>query len=501
MVFILINQFVVFHLYKFAPAQQSSLMTNDRILLSIVLCIFMQVSAWSQISSKTEIDSIFKKAIPPLRGKGQILPALKLSQEALAKSISIDYQEGTITGYITTAKFLSALGRYQEGLQQLDLANPIITKRGNYFYITQMYSEYGRNYAGIGLRENALKYYKQAHHSIKYITDDAKKKILLDYLLLMESGLYENTSDTLNFARTIKHAYRINPSPFGAARLIKYFTTYDVNLDSAAFYVQQGDSLYIHGKFEEHQNAILLRNKGRYYLSRNNIELAIKCLTESAEISKKGGKYQDVRDTFKLLYEAYDKLNDSDNTRKFLLAYTHLNDSINKSLVKSLDVPVKNLIQERESDNLKERQKLYILIGIILFAVLVIGIYTHKIRRERKEHQDLLIKKETESQELQLKVNNAFDELLELAKANNPHFYVRFQEVYPSLQDKLLKIAPDLQSSELQLCAYLYLDFTTKEIAESTFRSTRTIENRKYSLRKKLGVPHTAFMAVWMKSL
>lgn len=40
----------------------------------------------------------------------------------------------------------------------------------------------------------------------------------------------------------------------------------------------------------------------------------------------------------------------------------------------------------------------------------------------------------------------------------------------------------------MKLCAYLYLGFTTKEIAAYTFKAIKTIENNRYHLRKRLGL-------------
>ncbi len=47
---------------------------------------------------------------------------------------------------------------------------------------------------------------------------------------------------------------------------------------------------------------------------------------------------------------------------------------------------------------------------------------------------------------------------------------------------------PGLLPAEIRLCAMLRLQLTTKEIAEMIKRSTRTIENTRNSIRKKMGL-------------
>jgi DNA-binding CsgD family transcriptional regulator len=53
---------------------------------------------------------------------------------------------------------------------------------------------------------------------------------------------------------------------------------------------------------------------------------------------------------------------------------------------------------------------------------------------------------------------------------------------------KLLIAYPDLKPSELKLCSYLRLNLSTKELAEILNKSVRTIENARFSIRKKMGL-------------
>jgi DNA-binding CsgD family transcriptional regulator len=53
---------------------------------------------------------------------------------------------------------------------------------------------------------------------------------------------------------------------------------------------------------------------------------------------------------------------------------------------------------------------------------------------------------------------------------------------------KLLGVYPDLKPSELKLCSYLRLNLSTKELAGILNKSARTIENTRFSIRKKMGL-------------
>lgn len=63
---------------------------------------------------------------------------------------------------------------------------------------------------------------------------------------------------------------------------------------------------------------------------------------------------------------------------------------------------------------------------------------------------------------------------------------------------KLLCISPNLVASELNICVLLRLNFDTKEIARYTKSSVRSIEGKKYRIRRKLGIPSDEYINIWM---
>ncbi|MGV0919985.1 helix-turn-helix transcriptional regulator [Empedobacter falsenii] len=87
-----------------------------------------------------------------------------------------------------------------------------------------------------------------------------------------------------------------------------------------------------------------------------------------------------------------------------------------------------------------------------------------------------------------------------MAKSNSPHFWSRFQEVYPNFIYKLLEINPNLKNSELTFLAYFYLGFTTKDIAIYTHKALKTIENNRYNIRKRLSLSSDKDLIIWLKT-
>ncbi|ANQ51533.2 tetratricopeptide repeat protein [Flammeovirga sp. MY04] len=68
---------------------------------------------------------------------------------------------------------------------------------------------------------------------------------------------------------------------------------------------------------------------------------------------------------------------------------------------------------------------------------------------------------------------------------------IRFEQVNQEFYDKLNEHYPKLSSNEKKLCAYLYLNLSTKDISSITHQSTKSIEVARFRLRKKLNLTNT----------
>lgn len=59
--------------------------------------------------------------------------------------------------------------------------------------------------------------------------------------------------------------------------------------------------------------------------------------------------------------------------------------------------------------------------------------------------------------------------------------------------------SPKLVAKEIEICAMLVLNFETKEIARFTNSTTRSVESRKYRIRKKLQLSSSEDLTLWMQ--
>lgn len=68
-------------------------------------------------------------------------------------------------------------------------------------------------------------------------------------------------------------------------------------------------------------------------------------------------------------------------------------------------------------------------------------------------------------------------------------FSKHFNTVHKDFLSKLINKYPNLTSADLKLSAYLYMNLSSKEIAQLLNISLRGVEISRYRLRKKLGLP------------
>jgi DNA-binding CsgD family transcriptional regulator len=88
--------------------------------------------------------------------------------------------------------------------------------------------------------------------------------------------------------------------------------------------------------------------------------------------------------------------------------------------------------------------------------------------------------------------------VIELAKNNDKSFHIKFSELFPEFNQKLLEVNPQLTHSDLEYCALIKLKFDTKEIAIYKNTSISSVESKKYRIRKKLCIRTDENMYTWM---
>lgn len=150
--------------------------------------------------------------------------------------------------------------------------------------------------------------------------------------------------------------------------------------------------------------------------------------------------------------------------------------------------------QEVENGNpKKEKTRLIYICAGLLVGIICVVLYFFYFRKEKTENS-------VPPEMITVQDNDLFEQVTMLAKENSPEFLTRFNDYCPGFSEKLLEIE-NFKSSKIRFCAYLYLNFSTKDIAEYTFTSERTVQTKKYRLREKLNIPNETDIYLWFKDL
>ncbi|MFT6838429.1 MAG: AraC family chitin signaling transcriptional activator, partial [Sediminicola sp.] len=88
---------------------------------------------------------------------------------------------------------------------------------------------------------------------------------------------------------------------------------------------------------------------------------------------------------------------------------------------------------------------------------------------------------------------------------NNEDDWKFFEDAFNNADKDFLRkikaVHPDLTSNDLRLCAYLRLNLSSKEIAPLLNISVRSVEVKRYRLRKKIDLPHENSLTDYIQNL
>jgi tetratricopeptide (TPR) repeat protein len=363
------------------------------------------------------------------------------------------------------------LGFYKEADQTLNSAIPvakiIANKDDMHYYLSALYNCLSINYDHLG---------------------DYKAKILWNERSYSESTHLETSS---------KYAWCAGMALSNYGEQFTQRKQYD----SAEYYLHKGcllikktGDLY---KFKK--NYALYANHlqlGKLYYQEGKLDSAILYFKESLNAAVLVHYVVGLKNACDGLAKTYTSLNDIKQALRYSQISVKLADSLALADKASIKDPLNYIVTNKNRQIIHEQRK-YEWIGLIVFIsliliILVITYYRYKYKREIKLTS---IKLDTLAKIEELK------NIVQLAVNNNPSLLIKFNEFDTKFTTRLLTINPQLTATEIEFCVMLRLNFETKEIARYTKTSVRSVEGKKYRIRKKLNINSEKDINVWMTHL
>lgn len=420
----------------------------------------------------------------------------------LKKAEKENYGRGIVIIYTNLAIQYYNLGKPDTSLSYLNKAKQMAEKSNvDDKILSKLYQEFSQVYFTMGLFDISLTYNSKAKYYAEQIDEKKYKHWYLNFI-------YRTRSNTLSHAKKdsvlfyIRKSINVYDAPENYISIANYYIKNDKHLDSAKIYLFKAKTMYRKIKnVNRYSLAVMFYNFGLVSSKEKNYNEAISFLEKSRIYASNGKNRQFLLSLYNILAENYRKIGNFGKEKEYLDKYKKFVDSYNNSFSQGVELTVKNI----EEENQKDKKQLLIFISVaILIIASVFGIYFYKNHRKKQriiqEKDHIISQQKSESLQLEKKVTDKFDELYKLAISRDPNFYNKFQNLNPSFIHKILTINPNLQNSELLLLAYIYLNFETKHIAELLFLSTKTIQNRKHNIRKKLNIPTADDMYIWLKT-
>ncbi|WP_184160829.1 tetratricopeptide repeat protein [Chryseobacterium shigense] len=470
-----------------------------------LLCLLVPYIALCQYSIP-QIDSLCNTTYE-LRKKGTYQEAIDLNLALIQNSKSIGYTKGAAYSSFQVGNLYNNMGNYKESLKYLDEALYYNKDLQIADLNAAVYTELGKNYSMLSLLQNAMESYGIAENWALKIPDPQKKEKALFYVYNCQAVSNEAAGNIKSSMLAAEKAFGIKKDAISATRIAKNYILHTKDLAKAKKFLDLSHELLKSDPLvTPYQKCVVLHATGLYYNKNKEYNKATENYLQAIDIAKELNRPNDEKEIYKLLYQNYKDAKEENARLLALEKYTTINDSIEDANKMLVEVPIRKIINEKQEKH-KHDYRILLYSALILGFILLLStfLFVRKLQKRKKklllEKERIIVEKEEETQELKQKVNESFDDLIQLAKNNSPEFFTRFREVYTDLINKLLKIDPKLRVSELTLCAYVYLGFNTKDIAQYTFRTISTVRNRKHNLRKKLNIPAEESTELWFKNL
>lgn len=447
--------------------------------------------------SQTEIDKAIRQA-QNLSYEEKNEAAYQAYLKIIEESKKVKYSKGLTEAYLDISRCLFSMSRLDESTRFLLLAKNEKYARSNAEMMSKIYFSLALNVHATDLYEEALKYYKI---SISYAEKMENPKLRNERI----STNYLNTGDVYELKEKYDSALYYYHKSYELSdklitKMVSCISLVDVyvaenQIDSAGKYIEIGRG-YAQKTESSTYLAIFNRVEGNYNIARGNYEEAIRNFKNSERMEIEIKRLSP--NIYKMQADAFAKWGKKDSAEFYIQKYLKSSDIDNKTnkFIRINNSKVPLIISSEEKKELRNSHQLIIII-VIVSSLIIMAFAAFLIVRQRKK----IAEKSVETKTLKRQLNSAFEEVIELAKNNSPQFLPRFIEVYPEFYAKLLEIQPELTHTDLLMAAYLKLNFSTKETADYTFSSIRTIQNRKYRLRKKLNLDQETDILLWIQNL
>ncbi|MDC8100661.1 tetratricopeptide repeat protein [Chryseobacterium rhizosphaerae] len=454
------------------------------LLLVLVSCGHKNISE----KEKETFDNNLLSKNDFLLSSGEYEALIRLNIDYLKKAGKLGYREGKGLCYLNIARVNVSAGNYERALFFFEKAEKALYKSGNAYHKALFYDSYSKYYSHFKLYDKAIEYNDKALHDVKDVKKSEFNDKLLPRLLVNRGAYFAWKGWSGTSLKCLLKANELENSAYTNCMVAQYYL-FTHQLEPAGIYIHRAEEKILTEKINNVESLWVYYTMGYYYNEINNYKEAEKNLKKALGINVKiRHTYSShMVEVYQSLAEMYKKMHEEDKAYYYLKKYTEERGKSSSAQLIAINHTLDEFISETKRESDWKRNKLPLAIALAIAVVTVSGVYVRKVINTLRLKKRSL---KMETEDLKRHVNTKmFQEVMELVKRNDSSFLLKFKELYPDFAGALLKINPGLENSELAFCAMLKLRLSSKEIADYTFVQHKSVQQKKYRIRKRLDIP------------
>lgn len=465
----------------------------------------------SQELTPREFDSLLLNVQKVLVQEKPYREVIQWNEKILEQAKKQHYIKGIVWAHLNISNRYWNYGEPDKSILHLDTVKQLSdTYPLDPLTLARIYQDYSKVYCSIKLYDPGMESSRKAEDLGAKIEDKEKQKAFLSSVYSTRANLYNGVNKPDSSLFCIRKSSELCETPFSLALIANHYLEHEpVHLDSVQVYLDRALTVLNNnkGKSTCYFNSVVYYSYGYFYLKKQDYSRAVQYLETAASFGERKGNIQHLLSIYKLLAESYNHLGNIKKEKDCLATYTRLKDGMEGAHAKSINLSLKSIEEERKAGESGMSKVFWIIISdltIFVFAMLA-RLYVRKWGWGRKKvtEDEVTLKpfdqKQGEQEHLERRIE-AKEYLIRQAKNNDPTLLEQFQGTYPAIIRKLWQINAGLTQSDLSLCAYIYLGFSSKEIAKYTFMQHRSVQTKKSRLRKKLHLEPEADLYLFLRS-
>lgn len=476
----------------------------NRLLILLVFSFFFIIakSAKKDMSVYSEIDSLLLLSRQEFLNI-DLLQSIEYASNAFTLSRESDYIDGEVKSCYYIAQSLTYLGSYDKALEYLDLLNEKF-----YFYKDNYQLRYeiarirGQVYDYIGLHNESKNEFQKSLAYTYKIKDEYTRNYCRSLAYDNLSVLYEKKNldsvfyycqlnrqllDTIDEKTVFKNKINLYT-------ILGGYYTHKEQYDSSRYFFNK--AILIADKYQFSYRSWVYYYYGMLEMKQEQYEESLIFFYKSLENLKFTNLKNEMPAVLEKITEVYSKMDVLDSVNYYNQQHDLINSELKSAKENSIGKAVQILLKEEQRYSRDKLMRIVIVFVISFILVFTFLLYFWWRWRRKKR---MLLKTKSEIVELKNKINESFEELVALLESNNPTFVSRFKEIYPEFTNNLLSDHSDLTHVEFELCAMIFLNYSSKKIAMFQYVQHRSVQTRKSRLRKKLKLKPTEdlYQYIW----